>query len=257
MRQLARFGVAVLVSVTLCAPAAAQSLDLDLYDDLLDRHTKVVGDLARTRVDYVAIAKDSNWKKLVASLAASKPTELSGEPEKRAFWINAYNILAIDLVAGHYPLESIRDIGSLFSPVWKKPAGFIDGESYSLDDIEHGIVRPMGDPRAHAAVICASTSCPALRREAFRAAKLDTQLDDAMQKWMADPRKGLSIDRARLQITLSKVFDWFAGDFDAVGGVVAFVARYAKEGDRKWLIENTDRASVRYFEYDWRANAAR
>ena len=257
MRQLVHFGVAVLVTVTLCAPAAAESLDLDLYDDLLDRHTKVVGDLARTRVDYVAIANDSNWKKLVASLAASKLAELAGEPEERAFWINAYNILAIDLVADHYPLESIRDIGSLFSPVWKKPAGLIDGESYSLDDIEHGIVRSMGDPRAHAAVICASTSCPALRREAFRAAKLDKQLDDAMRRWMADPGKGLSIDRARLQITLSKVFDWFAEDFDAVGGAVAFVARYAKEEDRKWLVENASRASVRYFEYDWRVNAAR
>jgi hypothetical protein len=257
MPQLARFGFAVLVTVTLCTPATAQSLDLVLYDDLLDRHTKVVDDLARTRVDYVAIGNDSNWKKLVASLAASKPSELVGESEKRAFWINAYNILAIDLVTDHYPLESIRDIGSFFSPVWKKPAGLIDGKRYSLDEIEHGIVRPMGDPRAHAAVICASTSCPALRREAFRAKTLDTQLDDAMRRWVADPGKGLSIDRARLQITLSKVFDWFAGDFDAVGGPIAFVASYAKEEDRMWLIENASRASIRYFDYDWRVNVVR
>ena len=104
-------------------------------------------------------------KKLVASLAASDPSALRGRDEQLAFWSNAYNILAMDLVVEHAPEQSIKDIGSLFFPVWKKPAGKIGGKTYSLDEIEHGIVRPLGDPRAHVAVICASLSCPPLRRE--------------------------------------------------------------------------------------------
>lgn len=256
LRNLRRV-IFALTTLLLSYATPAQSFDLDAYDALLEKHSKPVNDLARTRVDYAAIAKDPSWKKLVADLAATNPKNLTGRSEKLAFWINAYNILAIDLVAAHYPLESIKDIGSFFSPVWKKPAGRIGGKNYSLDEIEHGIVRPMGDPRAHAAVICASTSCPALRREAWRASTLDAQLDDAMQTWIADPGKGLTIDRARSQITLSKIFDWFREDFAAAGGVIDFVTHYARDEDRAWLTQNATRASISYFDYDWTVNAIR
>jgi hypothetical protein len=249
---------ALLALATLLASAApALALDLELYDSLLAKHTKEVRDLARTRVDYRAIAKDPEWKRLIASLAASKPGALRTKYEKLAFWINAYNILAIDLVAKNHPLESIKDIGSIFSPVWKKPAGKIGAKPYSLDEIEHDIVRKLGDPRPHAAVICASTSCPALRREAFRADEIDAQLDDAMRIWMADTGKGLAIDRARNRVMLSKIFDWFEEDFETSGGALAFATRYASEADRKWLEQNAARASVSYFDYDWRVNALR
>jgi hypothetical protein len=245
------------VATLIGSATSALALDLDLYDALLAKHTKEVRDLARTRVDYPAIAKDPQWGQLVASLEGSKPAALRSKNEKLAFWINAYNIFAIDLVAKNYPLESIKDIGSIFSPVWKKPAGKVGGKAYSLDEIEHGIVRKLGDPRPHAAVICASTSCPALRREAFRAETLDSQLDDAVRGWIADTGKGLAIDRSRNQVTLSKIFDWFEEDFEASGGALAFATRYAKDADRKWLEQNGGNASIAYFDYDWRVNALR
>ena len=96
----------------------------------------------------------------------------------------------------------------------------------------------MGDPRAHAAVICASTSCPALRREPFSAARLDAQLDDAMRSWMADPGKGLKLDRAGNTIHLSKIYDWFEEDFAAQCGALKFDARYAPEDTKDWLKAN-------------------
>jgi hypothetical protein len=226
-----------------------------LYASLLERHTREVGDLARVRVDYPAIAKSQEWKRLVGSLADTHLASLRSRDEKLAFWINAYNLLAIDLVAEHYPVDSIRDIGSLFSPVWKRPAGVVGGRSVTLDEIEHEIVRPMGDPRAHAAVICASTSCPALPREPLRAATLDTQLDAAMHAWLADPGKGLRIDREANTIHLSKIFDWFDEDFAAAGGVLPFVTRYAPRPDQSWLREKGGRARIAYFDYDWNVNA--
>ena len=184
------------------------------------------------------------------SLAAADLAALRTREQQLAFWINAYNILAIDLVAQHYPIASIRDIGSLLRPVWKRPAGRVGGRTVTLDEIEHEIVRPLGDPRTHAVVICASTSCPALPREPLTAERLDAQLDAAMRQWLADPGKGLRIDRAANTIHLSKIFDWFEEDFAKAGGVLAFVARYAPESDREWLRTHGATARIDYFDYD-------
>jgi len=241
----------LLTGLALAAPAAA--LDDELYARILDRYTREVDDLARTRVDYRGLTRSPDWPRLIASLEASEPARLATRDAQLAFWIDAYNILAIDTIVSHYPVDGIRDVGSLFRPVWKRSAGTIGGESYSLDRIEHGIIRPLGDPRTHAAVICASTSCPALRREPWRAEHLDAQLDDAMRRWMADPGKGLRIDRAAQTVTLSKIFDWFEQDFEAAGGPLAFAARYAPPDARAWLESHPD-ARVEYFDYDWSAN---
>ncbi|MBA2304124.1 MAG: DUF547 domain-containing protein [Acidobacteria bacterium] len=54
------------------------------------------------------------------------------------------------------------------------------GRVVSLDDIEHRILRPeFKDARVHFAISCASTSCPPLAAEPYRAGTLDAQLDAA------------------------------------------------------------------------------
>jgi len=244
---------AITLAVALAAPATA--FDDALYARLLERHTREVDDLARVRVDYPAIAASSDWRRLVAGLASEDLAALRTREQQLAFWIDAYNILAIDLVAQHYPIASIRDIRSLLRPVWKRSAGRVGGRTVTLDEIEHEIVRPLGDPRSHAVVICASTSCPALPREPLTAERLDAQLDTAMRRWMADPGKGLRIDRDARTIHLSKIFDWFEEDFAKPGGVIAFAARYAPESDRAWLHEHGATARLEYFDYDWAVNA--
>jgi hypothetical protein len=236
-------------------PGRGAELDAALYAQLLARHTRAVDDLARVRVDYRALASSADWRRLVASLASADPEALATRAQKIAFWVNAYNILAIDLVAKNYPVQSIRDIGSLLRPVWKRPAGTVGGQTVTLDHVEHEIVRPFGDPRTHAVVICASTSCPALPREPLAADRLDAQLDAAVRQWLADPGKGLRIDRSARAIRLSKIFDWFADDFDAGGGVLAFVTRHAPTADADWLRANGPSARIDYFDYDWRVNA--
>jgi Protein of unknown function, DUF547 len=240
-------------AIALAAPAAA--FDEALYASLLERHTRPVADLARVRVDYPAIARSADWKQLVAGLASTDLAAIRSREQQIAFWVNAYNILAIDLVAAHDPIASIRDIGSLLRPVWKRPAGTVGGRSLSLDEIEHGIIRPFGDPRTHAVVVCASTSCPALPRAPLAAERLDAQLDAAVRQWLADPGKGLRIDRAANRVQLSKIFDWFEEDFAKAGGVLAFVERYAPEGDREWLRAHAASAEIDYFDYDWAVNA--
>jgi hypothetical protein len=85
----------------------------------------------------------------------------------------------------HPGIASIRDIGSLLRPVWNREAGRVGRRARSLGEIEHEILRPLGDPRIHGAIVCASVSCPPLRREPFAAARLDAQLDDQMRRWLA------------------------------------------------------------------------
>lgn len=249
--QTMRIAALIAVGIALVAHRA-RALDVDLYARVLERYTVAVTDIASTRVDYAALHGSEEWEALVRSLRESDPTRIRSRDEKLAFWINAYNILAIDLVQQHYPVDSIRSIGGLLSPVWKKKAGEIGGRAYTLDEIEHKILRPIGKPWIHAAVVCASLSCPPLRREPYRAATLDAQLDDNVRRWLADPRKGVRIDRGANTLYLSAIFDWFAEDFGA--SVLPFVAAHLPDADASWIRSQASTLQIRNLDYDWMLN---
>ena len=104
---------------------AVEPFDTALYAKLLTRYTRSVPDTAGTRVDYRGLSKSPDWPLLIESLESSRPERLTTRSEKLAFWINAYNILAMSLVVRHYPVSSIRDIGSLLVPVWRIDAGVV------------------------------------------------------------------------------------------------------------------------------------
>jgi hypothetical protein len=253
LEQIVRMAVFVALGVALVA-AQARALDDALYARVLERYTVPVDDIASTRVDYAALPASDEWEALVRSLGESDPRRLQSRDEKLAFWINAYNILAIDLVRRHFPVDSIRSIGSLLAPVWKKEAGEIGGRTYSLHEIEHDILRPMGEPRIHAAIVCASLSCPPLRREPYRAATLGAQLEDNVRRWLADPRKGARIDRSARTLYLSPILDWFAEDLG--GDVLPFVAAHLPAEAASWVRSQGRALRIRYLDYDWSLNGA-
>ena len=234
--------------VSLSAP-----IDLALYAELLEQHTTSVPDVVGTRVDYVAIGRSTSWKQLVQQVHQAKPAKLKRN-ERLAYWINAYNILTIDLVARHYPIDSIKDLGSFFSPVWNKTVATIEGRPISLGFIEHEILRKMSEPRIHAAIVCASTSCPALARSPFRAESVDADLDTAMRVWLASREKGIHIDRTKNRVRLSRIFDWFAEDFESEGGAIAAAAAFLGVEDAEWLGSHGQQAEIDYFDYDWSLN---
>jgi hypothetical protein len=238
-------------ALLVAAPAGADCGETAAYARALARHTAEVAGLAGVAVDYAALRGDPGWSAAVAELRDCRPETLGSRAERLAFWINAYNALAIDLVVRAGPVESIRDLGSLVRPVWKREAGRIGGRSYSLDEIEHGILRPLGEPRIHAAIVCASLSCPPLRREPYAAERLDAQLDDDLRRFLADPRKGARWDAATGTLWLSRIFDWFEEDFAAAGGPVAFVRPYLPEPVRAAL---PAAPRVRHLDYDWSLN---
>lgn len=249
--------VTLLLAVPLHAAHAGAGLDAntrDLYGAILEDHTRATKDIVQTRVNYRAIQNDPRWKQVVAGLGESNPKMLREDDEKLAFWINAYNILAIDLVQNAYPVDSIKDLGSFFSPVWKAKAGTIGGRSYTLEEIEHKILRPMGEPRIHAAIVCASVSCPPLARTPFTPERINAQLDSIVRAWLSNPEKGLRLDRDDETLNVSKIFRWFESDFEAGGGVIQFVLPHMATEDADWLREHRADLDLEYFDYAWGLN---
>ena len=244
-----------LVFLTANTAAAFDTSEQGLYAQMLRTYTHAVDDLAGTRVDYAGLAGDPRWRQTVQSLEATPASERKTREQQLAFWINAYNIFAIDMVVQNLPLKSIRNIGNLFWPVWKRPAGSVDGTPVTLDGIENQTLRPMGDPRIHAAIVCTSLSCPSLRRTPYTPDAIEGELDARARNWLANSNKGMAIERKQGQLRISKIFDWFEEDFGAVGGVRAFLARYAPPGDQGWLQKQGPSARIRYFDYDWALNS--
>ncbi|MFA5924677.1 MAG: DUF547 domain-containing protein [Methylococcaceae bacterium] len=195
-------------------------------------------------VDYQTLKENGKLEAAYQQLSSFPVKNLNSKEEKLAFYINAYNILALKTVIDHWPLDSIKDVGSLLSPVWGKPAGSIDGKTVSLDDIENKILRPMGEPRIHFAIVCASVSCPDLRNTPYTASKLNAQLNEQVQKFLTNADKGLRVGNESIQI--SRIFDWFGKDFKPAGGVEAFIRRYRSDLPELPLKEDIN--------YDWNVN---
>lgn len=203
-------------------------------------------------VDYESWVKDTSQLITYLELVETHhPNEKNWSRDERlAYWINAYNAYTIQLILRHWPLESIKDIkdGTGFiNSVWDIKFIKIEGETYDLNNLEHGIIRPkFEDQRIHAAVNCASVSCPVLRDEAFIAEKLDAQLDDQARRWFKSSRNDLSVPS---NPKLSSILKWYSSDFKwNDGSVEQFVEKY---GDVKLPTD----VSFEYLPYNWGINS--
>ncbi|WP_165839973.1 DUF547 domain-containing protein [Motiliproteus coralliicola] len=226
-------------------PALAEEPDWHLYQQLLDQHLSHQSEqgIDLTWLDYPAVKADPRFAQLVQQLAEFDPERLEGRQEQLAFYINAYNILAINVVVQNWPLQSIKDASPWYKSVWKIDAGQLGGERVSLDHVEHQVLRPLGEPRIHFAIVCASLSCPDLRSEPYSAERLEHQLDDQLQQFLANPTKGLVRNEQGLKV--SKIFDWFEEDF---GGEAALTAWLAER------LEAEEQPINGYLEYNWSLN---
>ncbi len=206
-------------------------------------------------VDYAGLKKNAAPLQAYLDVLASVPESAFkkwSKDEQMAFLINLYNAATLKLVADHYPVKSIKDIGGSKGP-WKQDVVRVFGKLVSLDHIEHDLLRPKyKDPRVHFGVNCASIGCPPLRNEAFQATKLGAQLDEQGRAFVRDTSKN-KFDAKSKTLYLSSIFDWFKGDFTAKSGTVEkFIAPYLNEADRK-LVEQGG-VTIKYMEYDWKLN---
>ena len=238
---------------------------------------KTISGIRLNAVAYREIKNDPEFKKLTARLADFPPQRLETREETLSFWINVYNILAVKMVVDHYPVKSIRNVGSLLDDVkklvprakdllaqleslaekwvprvWHMPAGFVGGRQRTLNEIEHGILRKIGEPRIHVAIVCASVSCPDMLRGAYTPELLDSQLTGQMKRFLQNTGKGMRIDRENGRLYLSSLFKWFGDDFASQGGVLPFIAKYVSPEQRKLL--QSEKWEIVYMDYDWDLN---
>jgi hypothetical protein len=260
--------IAILLLLCCASVSAAERAPFDnshaLWNTLLEGHVHWTADGSTSKVDYAGFSRESaKLDDYLGQLSRVDRATFNGwnQDDRQAFLINAYNAATVKLILTRYPkLESIKDLGSLFSSPWKKDFVVLLGETRSLDSIEHGLLRgasDYSDPRIHFAVNCASIGCPALRPEAYVGTRLDEQLADQTRRFLGD-RSRNRLDAKADRLEVSKLFDWYAGDFDDhAGGVADFLARHADSlGLNSIARERLRRGelSITFTDYDWKLN---
>jgi hypothetical protein len=171
---------------------------------------------------------------------------------RTAFWCNAYNANVLALVMENRDdgsLRSVQDVSGFFDD--KKIT--VAGETITLDQLENDRLRPLGDPRIHAVLVCAAVSCPPLRSEPYSAADLDDQLNEQAARWVNDPRDN-TVENGTPR--LSAIFKWYRDDFQIkpYGGILGFVQAFAADGSP--LASVPQDTQVEFLKYDWALNQA-
>jgi len=250
MKHITKFAllVSLVLFSTILTELAVAGDQTTLYAELLQQYVK------GGQVDYTGLKKkEAQLDKYLGYLDATDPDQLA-EIDRFAFYINAYNAYTIKLILMNFedgkPPASIKDIGSFFSKPWSIQFVKIGGKTYTLDNIEHDILRPtFKDARIHFAVNCASKSCPPLLSEPFSGEKLEQQLDAGSIAFINNNQEN-RIEGTELYV--SSIFKWFKEDFH--NDPVAFFEKYAQGDLKKKLAAHKGRVKVKYLDYDWSLN---
>ncbi len=216
-----------------------------LWTRVLARHVDDAG-----RIDFAGLEQDHrDLDRVVAFIAATDPAtrpQLFRDREsKLAFYINAYNALAMHGVVEDGIPKTLGGFKKVRFFYLKK---FIVGnKSISLYHLENEVIRPLGEERIHFALNCMVVGCPRLPRVAFSAEVLDRQLEMAARTFVEENRN-VRVDPAKREVWLSAIFDFYTEDFLAhAPSLIVYVNRYRDEpvpGDFR----------LRFRDYDWTVN---
>lgn len=213
-----------------------------IFNDLLQKHVSKTG-----VVDYKAFKTDATTlDSYISYLEKTSPASSWSENKQKAFWINAYNAYTIKLILENYPLKSIIDIKKDGKTAWKIPFAKVGGSTYTLDHIEHEILRKnLFDPRIHVGVNCASGSCPKLANTAFTEKNIEATLHTLMKEFINDSFRN-KLTKKKVQI--SSIFDWFEDDFTRNSSVIDYLNKYSETAINS-------NAKISYLKYNWSLNS--
>lgn len=254
-----------LLSLLVSAPAQAVDFDHSSWNALLAENVEMVPGGSSSTVNYAEFEEDrAALKSYLDAMAQVSRAEFDAwsKPDQLAFLINAYNAWTVELILTQYPdLVSIKELGSLTQSPWQKAFIPLLGETLSLDNVEHDIIRGSGlynDPRIHFGVNCASIGCPALLNEAFVGSKLEQQLEMMTKGFLSDRTRNRLEDG---NLAVSSIFNWYGGDFEqgwrGAETLDEFFALYADSlGLSAADVEALDSGDmeITFLEYDWRLN---
>ena len=233
-------------------------------------------------VDYGAVSLDDQYgefEEATCELRAIRldEGELANEDARKAFLLNVYNIGVKHAYANVGIPRTTRERLAFYGGV-----GYvIGGDFYSLDDIEHGLLRsdsphPINifgcskyfkddraakfvlsrkDPRIHFALNCGANSCPPIR--AYSAEKIESQLELAAQAFVNGT---VVVDKAASRVTMSKLLSWYARDFGpSARDVLEFIVARLKgdsRADLESMLAGGKTPRVAYSKYDWGTDSA-
>ena len=234
--EINRDTIPVIETISESENIIAKIINHSEWDNLLQKYVTINGN-----VNYKGFKNEElKLNSYLAHLSNYTPDDSWSKDEKMAYWINTYNAFTVKLIIDNYPISSIKDIES----PWDIQFINLGDKTFSLNDIEHKILRKMNDPRIHFGIVCASISCPKLQNEAFEASKLNDQLDNATKEFLTDPSKN---NFTETSIKISKIFKWFAKDFKNEGTLVDFLNNYSE-------ITISQNAKKTFKDYDWNLN---
>jgi len=205
------------------------------FNALLQKHVE------NGLVNYAGFKADgAKFDAYLDYLSNNAPSTSDKSKSALAFWMNAYNAFTIKLIVDNLPVASIRDLHN--GKPWDKKWITIGGKSYSLNNIEHDIIRPVFiEPRIHFAIVCAAKSCPPLDNKAFTADTVDSHLESLTKSFINNSKfNTITADK----VIITPIMDWYGKDF---GNVLAFVQKYANTSIG-------DKAKVKFTAYDWSLN---
>lgn len=230
----------------------AEMTDTQLYADVLTRNITPGADGVML-FDYAAAKANGDHetiKAFIAAQAAQSPSTMT-DAQATAYWANLYNAVTLDVVLDDYPIKSIRSLGSFSTGPWKRELVTVEGETLSLDNIEHDILRvDFATPYIHYMVNCASFGCPNLRAELWTEDGLEADQKTAAAAFINSDR-GVTI-RKDGRISVSKIYNWFSGDFGATEDDLR--AHFAQHATGARLEALTGGAKFKGSQYNWDLN---
>lgn len=229
-------------------------IDHSAWNSLLGRYVDTEG-MVNYRGWKASAADVKALDAYLANLSRAEPSQPASKEAKLAFWINAYNAVTVRGILREYPTSSIRNhTPKVFGyNIWDDLLLWVGSRQYSLNQMEHEVLRKMGDPRMHFAIVCASIGCPRLLNEAYTAERLDTQLTTNAKHFFADRNK-FQYDPRSGSIAVSPILKWFAEDFGQSDAQrLRWIAPFLPSDEARQLALS-GRAQVRYLDYDWNLN---
>lgn len=210
-------------------------------------------------VDYRALHASSTDVRAIdgylQTLSAANPQARASRDSQLAFWINAYNAVTVRGILREYPTSSIRNhTAKLYGyNIWKDLQLYVGGQPYSLEQIEHEVLRKMGEPRIHFAIVCASIGCPRLLNEAYVTDRVQQQLDTNARDFFARSQN-FHYDQAGRRFHLSSILSWFDEDFGSnqAAQLRTIAAWLPSDAARQAAMQNAVRVS--FLDYNWNLN---
>ena len=234
----------ILMVLLLSAMHFVQAADLATFFRAADLFLKEHVD--NGKVNYQNIYRSPKKLQILTNFIARANLQGASEAEKKAFYINTYNLLVIKAVLKYYPLQSPMDQNGFFDKVKHQVAG----QTLTLNAIEiQKLLKTYQDPRIHFALACASVSCPKLRSGAYQPKNIDQQLDTHTRMAINDPTF-IRVDQVANQVEVSKLFEWYKDDFKKADySIRSFINKYRRNN----IPANY---SIGYYEYNWSLNEA-